>query len=38
LELPLAIEDGAIPSSDLADYDDPLIVLVSYAPTPIAVA
>jgi len=34
LGLPPAIEDGAIPPSDLADYDSPLIVLVSYAPTP----
>jgi predicted RNase H-like HicB family nuclease len=38
MKLPPAIEDGAIPPADLADYDSPLIVLVSYAPTPAAVA
>jgi predicted RNase H-like HicB family nuclease len=38
LELPPAIEDGAVPPSDLTDYDSPLIVLVSYARTPVAVA
>jgi hypothetical protein len=34
LGLPPAIEDRAIPPSDLADYNNPLIVLVSYAPSP----
>jgi predicted RNase H-like HicB family nuclease len=30
--LPLAIEDGAIPHYDIADYQNPLVVLVPYAP------
>ena len=38
MKLSPAIEDRAIPPSDLADYDSPLIVLVSYAPTSAAVA
>lgn len=29
--LPLAIEDGAIPSYDLGEYHNPLVLLVSYA-------
>lgn len=36
--LPPAIEDGVIPSYDLDDYQNPLVVLVLYAPARAAVA
>lgn len=34
--LPPAIEDGVIPPYDLAEYENPLVVLVAYAPAAVA--
>ena len=31
-EPPPAIEDGVIPSHDLGEYENPLVVLVAYEP------
>jgi len=37
-DLPLSIEDGAKPPTDLSDYDDPLVVVIPFEPAAVAKA